>query len=54
MAPIQSAWFPLVARHSKQYLPNQKLASAGAFRKAIERVYYGSGNQSAIILPVNR
>lgn len=54
MVQIQSTWFPLVARNPQQYLPNYKLAPSGAFRKATQRVYYGSGNQSAIILPVRK
>lgn len=52
MVQIQSTWFPLVARNPQQFVPNYQQAMANAFRKATERVYYGPGKSSAIILPI--
>ncbi|MCY7347056.1 MAG: CocE/NonD family hydrolase, partial [Pyrinomonadaceae bacterium] len=52
MVQIQSTWFPLVARNPQKFMENYKLASAGDFQKATERVYYGGKNLSAIVLPI--
>lgn len=52
MIQIQSTWFPLVARNPQKFMENYKLASASDFQKATERVYYGSKNTSAIVLPI--
>src|SRR5688572_3043309 len=54
MVQIQSTWFPLVARNPQQFVPNYKLATTSDFRKAIQRIYYGGRNGSAIILPIQR
>jgi putative CocE/NonD family hydrolase len=52
MVQIQSTWFPLVARNPQQFVPNYKQATAAAFRKATERVYYGARKASSIVVPV--
>jgi len=52
MVQVQSTWFPLVARNPQQFVPNYKLATNADFRKATQRVYFGGGNSSAIILPI--
>ena len=44
----------LVRRNPQQFVPNYQQASASTFRKATERVYYGAGKSSAIILPVQK
>lgn len=54
MIQIQSTWFPLVARNPQQFVPNYKLATAAAFRKATQRVYFGGKTASAIVLPILR
>jgi putative CocE/NonD family hydrolase len=52
MVQIQSTWFPLVARNPQKFMANYKQATAADFQKATERVYYGGGKMSAIILPI--
>jgi predicted acyl esterase len=52
MVQIQSTWFPLVARNPQQFLPNYKLATQKDFRTATQRIHYGGGTRSAIILPI--
>jgi len=54
MVQIQSTWFPLVARNPQQFVPNYQQATTAAFRKATERVYYGPGKASAIVLPIQK
>ncbi|MBK6749648.1 MAG: CocE/NonD family hydrolase [Acidobacteria bacterium] len=54
MIQIQSTWFPLVARNPQQFLANPKQATASAFRKATQRIFYGGKTPSAIILPIQK
>ena len=54
MVQIQSTWFPLVARNPQRFVPNYKLATAAAFQKATQRVYYGGRQASAVILPIQK
>lgn len=54
MVQIQSTWFPLVARNPQKFVPNYKIATAAAFQKATERVYFGGRSSSAIILPIHK
>lgn len=52
MVQIQSTWFPLVARNPQKYMENYKLATNADFQKATQRVYFGGGNASAVVLPI--
>jgi len=52
MVQIQSTWFPLVARNPQQFLPNYRLATQKDFRTATQRIHFGGGTRSAIILPI--
>ncbi|MBS1792457.1 MAG: CocE/NonD family hydrolase [Acidobacteria bacterium] len=52
MVQIQSTWFPLVARNPQQFMDNYKTATAADYRKATERVYFGNGASSKIMLPI--
>lgn len=54
MVQIQSTWFPLVARNPQRFLPNYKLATAAAFQKATERVFFGGKATSEIKLMVRK
>lgn len=54
MVQIQSTWFPLVARNPQKYMDNYQLAKAADFQKATEKIYFGGGNASAIILPITK
>jgi putative CocE/NonD family hydrolase len=54
MVQIQSTWFPLVARNPQRFMANHKQATAVSFQKATQRVYYGAGRASAIVLPIQR
>ncbi len=52
MVQIQSTWFPLVARNPQKFVANYQTATAKDFQKAVEKVYFGGRNPSAIVLPV--
>jgi putative CocE/NonD family hydrolase len=52
MVQIQSTWFPLVARNPQKFMPNYKQGTAADFQKATQRIYYGGGTASAIVLPI--
>ena len=54
MVHIQSTWFPLVARNPQKFMTNYKLATNKDFQKATQRIHFGTGNNSAIILPITR
>ncbi len=53
MVQIQSTWFPLVARNPQKFVPNYQMATANDFQKAVERVFFGGKNASAVLLPVH-
>jgi hypothetical protein len=54
MVQIQSTWFPLVARNPQKFMPNYKQGTAADFQKATQRIYYGGGTASAIVLPIQK
>jgi len=49
MIQIQSTWFPLVARNPQRF--DVSTGPSQQFYRATERVYYGVGHPSAILLP---
>ncbi|MDQ3372559.1 MAG: CocE/NonD family hydrolase, partial [Acidobacteriota bacterium] len=54
MVQIQSSWFPLTDRNPQTFVPNIFEAKETDFRKATQRVYFGSDGATNIALPVRR
>jgi uncharacterized protein len=54
MVQIQSTWFPLVARNPQKFMANYKIGTQADFQKVTNKVYFGSKNLSAIILPIQK
>jgi len=54
MVQIQSSWFPLTDRNPQTFVPNIFEAKETDFRKATQRVYFGSDSATNIALPIRR
>jgi uncharacterized protein len=54
MVQVQSSLFPLYDRNPQTYVPNIFFARAQDYRAATQTVLHGSGQASAILLPVVR
>ena len=52
MVQIQSSWFPLYDRNPQTFVPNIFWAKPADYKKATQRIYYGSKQGSYIELPV--
>ena len=52
MVQVQSSWFPLYDRNPQTYVPNIFWAKPEDYKKATQRVYHVSGEQSDVELPV--
>ncbi|MGB7438741.1 MAG: CocE/NonD family hydrolase [Candidatus Acidiferrum sp.] len=52
MVQIQSSWFPLYDRNPQTFVPNIFWAKPEDYRKAVQRVYHGSGQNSFVELPL--
>jgi len=52
MVQIHSSWFPLYDRNPQTFVPSIFWAKAEDYKKATQRVYFGSQNDSFIELPV--
>ena len=52
MVQIQSSWFPLYDRNPQTYVANIFNAEAGAYRKAVHRVFAAADLPSHLVLPV--
>lgn len=52
MVQIQSSWFPLYDRNPQTFVENIFFAKPGDYRRATQRIYHTSGEQSFIELPV--
>ncbi len=52
MVQIQSSWFPLYDRNPQTFVPNIFLAKPEDYKKAMQRIYHGRGEETYIELPV--
>ncbi|HEV2595511.1 MAG TPA: CocE/NonD family hydrolase [Sphingomicrobium sp.] len=52
MVQVQSSLFPLYDRNPQTFVPNIFNARPADYRPATQRVYFGGGSSSAVILPV--
>ena len=52
MVQVQSSWFPLYDRNPQTFVPNIFWAKPEDYRKATQRVYHATGEQSTVELPV--
>jgi putative CocE/NonD family hydrolase len=52
MVQVQSSWFPLYDRNPQTFVPSIFWAKSDDFQKAVQRIYYGSGQDSYVELPV--
>jgi len=53
MVQIQSSWFPLYDRNPQTFVPNIFWAKPSDYKKATQRIYHTSGQESFIELPVS-
>jgi predicted acyl esterase len=54
MVQVQSTWFPLVDLNPQTFVPNIYQAKPADFKKATERVYFGSSGSSVVVWMVQR
>jgi uncharacterized protein len=54
MVQIQSSWFPLYDRNPQTFVSNIFWAKAEDYRKAVQRVYHATGEESFVELPLVR
>ena len=52
MVQIQSSWFPLYDRNPQTFVPNIFWAKPSDYKKAIQRIFYGVGQDSFVELPI--
>jgi len=52
MIQIQSSWFPLYDRNPQKFVPDIFWAKPEDFQKATQRIYYTTGKESFVQLPV--
>lgn len=52
MIQVQSSLFPLYDRNPQTFVPNIMFAKKGDYRKATQRIWFGGGNASSVVLPV--
>ena len=52
MVQVQSSWFPLYDRNPQTFVPSIFWAKPEDYRKAVQRVYHASGQESFVELPV--
>jgi uncharacterized protein len=52
MVQIQSSWFPLYDRNPQTFVPSIFWAKPEDYRKAVQRVYHGPGQESFVELPL--
>ena len=52
MVQVQSSWFPLYDRNPQTFVPNIFWAKPEDYKKATQRVYHATGEQSVVELPV--
>jgi uncharacterized protein len=52
MVQIQSSWFPLYDRNPQTFVPNIFWAKPGDYKKAGQRVFHSTEQESFIDLPV--
>lgn len=52
MVQIQSSWFPLYDRNPQTFVPNIFWAKPADYKKATQRIYHGTGQDSFVELPV--
>jgi putative CocE/NonD family hydrolase len=54
MVQVQSSWFPLYDRNPQSYVPSIFFAEPGDYRRAVQRIYHGPGQESLLELPLVR
>jgi putative CocE/NonD family hydrolase len=52
MVQVQSTLFPLYDRNPQTYVENIMFAKPGDYKKAMQSVWFGGANASAVVLPV--